>query len=122
MPRVVFFGGTLDPEVRAAAQQLIDNADGLLVLGTSCQVFSAFRLVRSAVEAGKPVALVNIGETRADPLVPSRLRMPLRCGEALEALCARLGVETAPESRAAARTTPRPAPQAPEAPGAADRG
>jgi len=44
-------------------------------------------------EAGKPLALVNIGETRVDPLVSERLRLPWRCGEALAALCARLGVD-----------------------------
>jgi len=91
MPRVVFFGGSLEPEVRDAAQRLVEDADALLVLGSSCQVFSAFRLVRAAAEAGKPVALVNIGETRVDSLVGERLRFPVRCSEALAALSARLG-------------------------------
>lgn len=100
MPRVVFFGGSLQPEVRDAAQHLVESADALLVLGTSCQVFSAFRLVRSAVEAGKPVALVNIGETRVDNLIPSHLRLSWRCGEALEALSARLGVQPSAPVRA----------------------
>mmetsp|Transcript_40984 Transcript_40984/g.112704 ORF Transcript_40984/g.112704 Transcript_40984/m.112704 type:complete len:355 (+) Transcript_40984:1-1065(+) len=90
-PRVVFFGGSLNAEVRDKAATCVAEASALLVLGSSCQVFSAFRLAKIAAEAGKPIALVNIGETRIDNLVPSHLRLPWRCGEALTAVCARLG-------------------------------
>jgi len=92
MPRVVFFGGALVPEVKHAAQLLVDEAEALLVLGSSCKVFSAFGLVKAAADAGKPVALINIGETRVDALVPAHLRLPWRCGEALTALCKELGL------------------------------
>mmetsp|Transcript_52260 Transcript_52260/g.169794 ORF Transcript_52260/g.169794 Transcript_52260/m.169794 type:complete len:318 (-) Transcript_52260:6-959(-) len=95
MPDVVFFGGALKPEVRDAAQRRVEEAGRLLVIGSSCQVFSAFRLVQAAQRAGKPIAMVNIGPTRADPLIPESLRFSVRCGEALGALCARLGVEPA---------------------------
>eukprot|EP00928_Gymnodinium_smaydae_P049356 TRINITY_DN33113_c0_g1_i1.p1 TRINITY_DN33113_c0_g1~~TRINITY_DN33113_c0_g1_i1.p1 ORF type:complete len:352 (+),score=53.57 TRINITY_DN33113_c0_g1_i1:50-1057(+) len=90
MPRVVFFGGALVPEVRDAAQRCVTDASHVLVLGTSCQVFSAFRLVKAAAADAKPVALVSIGETRIDPLL--HLKMELRCGEALASLCDRLSV------------------------------
>lgn len=90
MPNVVFFGGALQPEVRDEASQLIAEAQRLLVLGSSCQVFSAFRLVRQAAQEGKPIAIVNIGETRVDEL--AALRLHLRCGEALMSACDRLGV------------------------------
>ncbi|CAE7709209.1 SRT2 [Symbiodinium sp. CCMP2456] len=84
-PRVVFFGGSLESSVKLKAQEALRGAEALLVMGTSAKVFSAFSLVRLAAEAKKPVALVNIGETRADPLVSPDLRMHMRCSEALSA-------------------------------------
>jgi NAD-dependent SIR2 family protein deacetylase len=53
---------------RAGAMAALARSDALLLLGTSCQVFSAFRFVRAAAAAEIPVAVVNVGETRADPL------------------------------------------------------
>ena len=44
----------------------------MLVVGSSVQVYSAFRLVRAVAERGAPVALLNNGPTRADALA-SRL-------------------------------------------------
>ncbi|CAE7218509.1 SRT2, partial [Symbiodinium microadriaticum] len=84
-PRVVFFGGSLESSVKLEAQEALRGAEALLVMGTSAKVFSAFSLIRLAAEAKKPVALVNIGETRADPLVSPDLRMHMRCSEALSA-------------------------------------
>jgi len=85
MPRIVFFGGTLRQEVKDAAAQAVEDASRVLVVGSSCRVFSAFNLVRTAARAGKPVAIVNVGETRADDL--AQLRFSLRCGEILPAVC-----------------------------------
>jgi NAD-dependent SIR2 family protein deacetylase len=53
---------------RAGAMAALARSDALLLLGTSCQVFGAFRFVRAAAAAEIPVAVVNVGETRADPL------------------------------------------------------
>lgn len=92
MPRVIFFGGSLEPSVKQKARDMVENAEALLVLGSSVQVASAFRLVSTAVTAGKPVAIVNIGETRADSIVPSCLKKTWQCGAALKAVCLRLGV------------------------------
>jgi len=90
MPDVVFFGGSLRPEVRDRAQRLLSESSRLLILGSSCQVFSAFRLVQSAHREGKPIAMVNIGPTRADPLVLDEWRFPVRCGDALTRVCEQL--------------------------------
>lgn len=49
-------------QVRAAVQ----HADGLLVVGSSLAVHSAFRHVREACRRGIPVAILNVGETRAE--------------------------------------------------------
>ncbi|CAK0826920.1 unnamed protein product [Prorocentrum cordatum] len=95
-PTVVFFGGSLEPAVKAAALAAVEGSSGVLVLGSSLQVFSAFSLVKAAAEAGKPVVLVNIGETRADPLVPPERRLAWRCGAALARACELLGVPLRP--------------------------
>ena len=44
-------------------------------------VYSGFRFVLAAHEAGKPVAAVNLGKTRADDLLSLKLELP--CAEAL---------------------------------------
>lgn len=49
-------------QVRAA----VDEADGLLVVGSSLAVHSAFRHVRAASQKGIPIAVLNVGETRAE--------------------------------------------------------
>lgn len=67
MPTVVFFGGAIASEVKDRAMSMIRRADNVLVLGTSCTVYSAFNLVRSAANLNKPIAAVNIGEMRVDP-------------------------------------------------------
>jgi NAD-dependent SIR2 family protein deacetylase len=87
MPTVVFFGGTLDPGVRERCTDWTRQADALLVCGSSVTVFSSFRICRAAAEAGKPIAIVNIGETRADKLGGAvSLKIERRCGEVLPAL------------------------------------
>lgn len=93
MPRVVFFGGALKPEDAQAAASMVESGHSLLVLGSSCHVFSAFRLVRQAATAGQPLALVNIGGTRISPLLDPQMHFSWRCGDALTAVCARLGVQ-----------------------------
>jgi len=68
MPRVVFHGGSLPAAVTAQSRAMADGCDALVVLGSTLSVFSAFRIVRGAKAAGARVAIVNHGETRADPL------------------------------------------------------
>ncbi len=73
MPDVVFFGGNVPkPRVEAAFASL-DQADVLLVVGSSLTVFSGYRFVLRAVQAGKPVAIVNRGPTRGDGLATVRV-------------------------------------------------
>ncbi|VEI12571.1 Sir2 family NAD-dependent protein deacetylase [Trueperella bialowiezensis] len=63
---VVFFGGTVRPEDVRAATDIIDEADALLVAGTSLPVQSALRLVRTAHRADKPIVIINRGHTKGD--------------------------------------------------------
>jgi NAD-dependent SIR2 family protein deacetylase len=80
-PDVVFFGENVPPPRVAAAYEALRRADGVLVVGTSLRVFSGWRFVRAAAEAGLPVGIVNRGRTRADAVASLRVRAA--CGEAL---------------------------------------
>ena len=71
--RVIFFGESLEPLTRRLSEHLVSTSSQLLVAGSSLATFSAFRLVRQAKEQGSPVGLVNIGESRGDPLVDWRV-------------------------------------------------
>jgi len=84
-PDVVFFGECVPPRVVADAWSLFDEAEVLLVVGSSLAVFSGFRFVRAAAERGIPVALINLAETRGDSL--ATVLVSAAAGEALPALC-----------------------------------
>lgn len=73
-PAVTFFGGTVPAAIVQAAADAVLQADAMLVVGSSLQVFSAFRLVRSAAELLKPIAILTNGPTRADDLATLRIR------------------------------------------------
>lgn len=67
-PKVVFFGENTAPGPVDRAWALLDEADALLVVGSSLTVYSGFRFVRGAAQADQPVGIVNLGETRGDSL------------------------------------------------------
>jgi NAD-dependent SIR2 family protein deacetylase len=90
-PDVVFFGENVPRERVERAWARVDEAEALLVVGSSLTVFSGYRFVRRAREQGKPVAIVNDGPTRGDPDATIRLRA--RLGEVLPALARRLADE-----------------------------
>jgi NAD-dependent SIR2 family protein deacetylase len=87
-PDVVFFGDSVPrPRVESAFARL-DAAEVLLVLGSSLTVFSGYRFVLRAKEHGQPVAVLNLGPTRAD--ADATVRLEGRVGEVLPALVERL--------------------------------
>ncbi len=67
-PDVVFFGENVPGERYTSARETLAGADALLVAGSSLMVYSGFRFVRLAHEAGLPIAIVNRGRTRGDDL------------------------------------------------------
>ena len=75
-PDVVFFGGNVPAPTLAAAWELFAAGEVLLVVGSSLTVYSGFRFVRRAQELALPIALVNIGPTRADDLVQTKVSAP----------------------------------------------
>ena len=80
-PGVVFFGESVPAGKVAVAMDRVEEADALLVVGSSLTVWSGFRFVKRAAERGIPIAIVNIGPTRADEL--ASLKIEERCGEVL---------------------------------------
>jgi len=76
-PNVVFFGEQVPTAIVERAYALVDEAELLLVLGSSLAVFSGLRFVKRAAARGLPIAIVNIGPTRGDPLATIKLEAPL---------------------------------------------
>jgi len=81
-PDVVFFGENVPRDRVDAAARHLSDADAMLIVGSSLMVYSGFRFVQLAASAGKPVAAVNLGRTRADGL------LTLKAEEACEAALA----------------------------------
>lgn len=72
-PDVVFFGDGVAAATTVEAVRRVDEADALLVVGSSLMVFSGFRFCRMAAQAGKPIAAINLGITRADDMLTLKI-------------------------------------------------
>ena len=82
-PHVVFFGENVPRPRVARAIAVVDDADALLVVGSSLTVMSGLRFVRQAARAGTPVVIVNRGVTRGDDL--ATVKLGAGCSETLAA-------------------------------------
>lgn len=82
-PDVVFFGDYVPKDRVYAAMDVLKASDALLVVGSSLMVYSGFRFCRYANDWGKPIATLNLGRTRAEPLAD--LKLNARIGETLKA-------------------------------------
>ncbi|KAF9901029.1 NAD-dependent protein lipoamidase sirtuin-4 [Linnemannia zychae] len=71
-PSVVFFGENIPKATKELSTQAILESNGLLVIGSSLATFSAFRLVHLAKDAGIPIAMINLGQSRGDALADLR--------------------------------------------------
>lgn len=99
-PNVVMFGENIPNHVRTAAEDAIDNAGRLLILGTSLATYSAWRLAKRAKDRGMPIAIVNMGGVRGEDqffadLNPSQagelaVRVEVSTDEVLPALVSQL--------------------------------
>jgi NAD-dependent SIR2 family protein deacetylase len=83
-PDVVFFGESVPRDRVDRAMRGVQDADAMLVVGSSLMVYSGYRFAQAAADAGKPIAAVNLGRTRADHLLA--LKVSQSCAEALSAL------------------------------------
>jgi len=73
-PDVVFFGEAVPQDRVLRCQSALRQADAVLVVGSSLMVYSGYRFVQAAAEFAKPIAAVNLGRTRADPLIDLKVR------------------------------------------------
>jgi NAD+-dependent protein deacetylase sirtuin 4 len=92
-PDVVFFGENVPRARMEEAWRVFDDANVLLVVGSSLTVYSGRRFVYRASEIAMPIAVMNVGTTRADDLAAVKVEAPL--GAALPALAAMLAGEPA---------------------------
>ncbi len=65
-PDVVFFGDNVPRHRVERCYAAVEASDGLFCVGTSLAVHSAFRFVQHAAKKGIPIAILNVGETRAE--------------------------------------------------------
>ncbi len=72
-PDVVFFGENVPSARYEEARDAVAGADAVLVAGSSLMVYSGFRFVRQAHDAGLPIAIVNRGRTRGDELASLKI-------------------------------------------------
>ncbi len=88
-PDVVFFGENVPRDRLDEAWRLFDVGQVLLVVGSSLTVYSGRRFIYRAGETGVPVAIVNLGATRADDV--AAMKLEARVGALLPQLADALG-------------------------------
>ena len=87
-PDIVYFGENVPKDIVHQAFSLVEEADALLVAGSSLTVFSGYRFVRHAAALGIPVAIVNRGPTRGDDV--ATVKVEGGCSELLTLLAEEL--------------------------------
>jgi NAD-dependent SIR2 family protein deacetylase len=85
-PDVVFFGEGVPKARVERTLAALERSDAMLVVGSSLMVYSGYRFVQAMSAAGKPIAAINLGRTRADDLLA--LKIAEDCAEALSSLVA----------------------------------
>ncbi|MGH9262813.1 MAG: SIR2 family NAD-dependent protein deacylase [Acidimicrobiales bacterium] len=81
----ISFGQALVPSVIARALRLAEEADMLLAVGTSLQVYPVAGMVPAAKRVGARVVIVNAEDTPFDDLADALFREPI--SDALPTLC-----------------------------------
>jgi NAD-dependent SIR2 family protein deacetylase len=87
-PDVVFFGEGVPRDRVDAALAALEEADAMLMVGSSLMAYSGYRFCEHAQRTGKPVAAINRGRTRADHLFALKVEHP--CAEVLTTFVERL--------------------------------
>ena len=90
-PDVVFFGENVPRTRVETAMSELEQADALVVIGSSLSVFSGYRFVRAALKSGQPVYIVNDGETRADD--DATLKISADARQVVDQLQINLGIQ-----------------------------
>ncbi|MBF6090178.1 NAD-dependent protein deacetylase [Nocardia cyriacigeorgica] len=92
-PDIVYFGENVPKDRVRAAYDVVDDAEVLLVAGSSLTVMSGLRFVRHAARSGTPVIIVNRGRTRGDEFATHTV--DAGCSPMLSALADHLGAQVA---------------------------
>lgn len=87
-PDVVFFGESVPKWRVERCYAMVDEAEVLVVAGSSLTVMSGLRFVRHQSKRGRPVVIINRGTTRGDEF--ATLKLDHGCSETLTALAADL--------------------------------
>ena len=81
-PDAVFYGDSVPKERVQQAEQQLQQADGLVVVGSSLMTYSGYRFCLWAQRQGKPILLLNEGKTRADAI--ATIKIGGSCAEVLQ--------------------------------------
>ena len=87
-PDFVYFGENVPKDRVERSYAMVDEAGALLVAGSSLTVMSGLRFARHTAKHGKPVVIINRGQTRADEL--ATVKLDAGVSEALTWLAAEL--------------------------------
>lgn len=87
-PAVIMFGESIPGITKTLAEEAIDQADRVLVLGSSLATYSAWRLIKRAKDADKGIAIANLGGARGEEQLfrDAREDHHVRCAQPLETL------------------------------------
>ena len=72
-PDVTFFGESLPEGAFEAALEIAQEAEAIVVAGTSLNVFTPMTFIQMAKSAGKPVVVVNRGRTMIDKMADVKI-------------------------------------------------
>ena len=93
----ISFGQALEPDVIRRAMRAASEADVLLAVGSTLQVYPVAGAVPAAKEAGARVVIVNAEPTPFDDIADAVLSRPI--GEALPLICRTSAEPARPEER-----------------------
>lgn len=95
-PAVIMFGESISEKVKKDAEEAIETASRLLVIGSSLATYSAWRLVKRATERGLPLGILNLGGVRGEEAFFAGISadndgsLGIRCNERAEVLLPRV--------------------------------
>ena len=65
-PAVIMFGESIPGPIKTAAEEAVDEASKVLVLGSSLATYSAWRLIKRAKDRGMAIGICNLGGVRGE--------------------------------------------------------
>eukprot|EP01119_Soliformovum_irregulare_P007122 TRINITY_DN19523_c0_g1_i1.p1 TRINITY_DN19523_c0_g1~~TRINITY_DN19523_c0_g1_i1.p1 ORF type:complete len:319 (+),score=40.41 TRINITY_DN19523_c0_g1_i1:39-995(+) len=91
-PGVVMFGENVPKSIVERSFSAVYDSDALIAIGTSLQVYSAFRFAKAAAQNQIPFAIINIGPTRADSI--AQLKIEAQSGKIMKEIARRFSKMT----------------------------